>query len=201
MTRNRDAISRLFRVSHNRIPAIDPLNQIFPGWTAPVVRKAEDGEREISLLSWGFVLLQDGRAPKRVTNTRDDKVRSGFWRDSFTTRRCLVPASSFCEPRDGVKPATWHWFALKGDEPRPLPVKKDGPNVDIEVYSIMTTLPNSLTASINHERSPVVLTEEQQFEMWLGGTPEQAFSLIRPSDPDRIRIVQEGFDKEDLLKA
>src|SRR5258705_12369641 len=31
MTRNRDAISRLFRVSHNRIPAIDPLTQILPG--------------------------------------------------------------------------------------------------------------------------------------------------------------------------
>jgi putative SOS response-associated peptidase YedK len=108
MTRNRDAISRVFRVSHNRMPPIDPLKQIFPGWTAPVIRKAEDGEREISLLTWGFVLLQDGRAPKRVTNTRDDQVKTGFWRESFEQRRCLVPASSFCEPHDDRKPATWH---------------------------------------------------------------------------------------------
>jgi hypothetical protein len=28
-----DAVGRLFRVSHNRMPAIDPLTQIFPGWT------------------------------------------------------------------------------------------------------------------------------------------------------------------------
>jgi putative SOS response-associated peptidase YedK len=177
------------------------------------VRKVDDGEREISLLSWGFVLLQDGRAPKRVTNTRDDKVRSGFWRDSFATRRCLVPASSFCEPHDGRKPATWHWFALKGEQPRPLfafpgiwrrwqgPVKKGGPNVDIEVYSIMTTQPNALTASINHERLPVLLTEEQEFETWLSGSPAEAFGLVRSFDPDRMRIVQEGFDKEDLLAA
>jgi putative SOS response-associated peptidase YedK len=27
-------------------------------------------------------------------------------------RRCLVPASSFCEPNGDVKPATWHWFSL-----------------------------------------------------------------------------------------
>jgi putative SOS response-associated peptidase YedK len=86
-----------------------------------------------------FVLLQDGRAPKRVTNTRDDKIKGSFWRDSFKQRRCLVPASSFCEPHDGRKPATWHWIALKGEEPRPLsafsgiwrcwkgPIKKDGP--------------------------------------------------------------------------
>src|SRR5262245_55009892 len=120
MTRNRDAIIRLFRISHNRAAAFEPMTQIFPGWTAPVVRQAADGERELPLLSWGFVLLQDGRAPKRVTNTRDDKVTSRFWQDSFEQRRCLVPASSFCEPRDGVKPATWHWFALKGEEQRPL---------------------------------------------------------------------------------
>jgi hypothetical protein len=30
-TRNREAIGRLFRVSHNRMPVIDPLTQIFPG--------------------------------------------------------------------------------------------------------------------------------------------------------------------------
>jgi putative SOS response-associated peptidase YedK len=42
-----------------------------------------------------------------------------FWRPSFEQRRCLVPASSYCEPK-GVKPATWHWFALDGDEERPL---------------------------------------------------------------------------------
>jgi putative SOS response-associated peptidase YedK len=88
--------------------------QIFPGWSAPVVRNAADGEREVSLLTWGFVLLQDGRAPKRVTNTRDDKIKGPFWSESFKQRRCLVPASSFCEPHDGRKPASWHWFALKG---------------------------------------------------------------------------------------
>ena len=34
-------------------------------------------------MSWGFVLPQPGRAPRRVTNVRDDKARaSGFWRDT-----------------------------------------------------------------------------------------------------------------------
>ena len=81
------------------------------------------------------------------------------------------------------------------------PIKKDGDNVDIEVFSFMTTLPNALTSTINHERSPVLLTEEAQFATWLTGTPEEAFSLIAPSDPERMRIVQSGFDKKDLLEA
>ena len=78
------------------------------------------------------------------------------------------------------------------------PIKKDGPNVDIEVFSFMTTLPNALTQTINHERSPVLLTEESEFSTWLTGSPEEAFGLIKTSDPDRMRIVQSGFEKKDV---
>ena len=63
MTRNREAILRLFRVSHNRAAAYEPRDAIFPGYQAPVVRKAADGERELVVLNWGFVLLQKGQGP------------------------------------------------------------------------------------------------------------------------------------------
>ena len=109
----------MFSVPDNRAVSFEPLAAICPGQAAPVVRALPDGDREMVTMSWGFVLLQDGKAPKRVTNTRDDKVASRFWRASLEQRRCLVPASSFCEPRDHVKPATWHWFALQGDAARP----------------------------------------------------------------------------------
>ena len=99
MTRNREAILRLFRVAHNRTAAYEPRDAIFPGYQAPVVRMAADGERELAVLNWGFVLLQKDRAPKRATNIRDDKAQSKFWRPSFEQRRCLVPASSYCEPK------------------------------------------------------------------------------------------------------
>jgi len=65
----------------------------------------------------------------------------------------------------------------------------------------MTTLPNTLTATINHERSPVLLNEEEQLATWLTGTPEEAFGLIKTSDPERMEIVQSGFEKKDLLQA
>jgi putative SOS response-associated peptidase YedK len=119
----------------------------------------------------GFVLLQNGRTPRRVTNVRDDKIlENRFSRGSFEERRCLVPASSFCEPNGDVKPASWHWFGLRGNVERPLfafpgvwrryqgPVRKDGPKVELEVYAFLTTTPNELVATINHERMPVLLT-------------------------------------------
>ena len=210
LTTARQAILRLFRVSDIRAVAFDPLPAIFPGHSAPVVRPTADGEMELVVMSWGFVLPQPGKAPRRVTNVRDDKARgSSFWRESFQARRCLVPASSFAEPHDGRTPATWHWFALKGEEPRPLfafagiwrrwygPIKKDGPVVELDTYSFMTTEPNALTARINHERSPVLLATDAARETWLHGTPDEAFSLARPAPADGMLMVKEGFEKLD----
>jgi hypothetical protein len=62
-------------------------------------------------------------------------------------------------------------------------------------------LPNTLTATINHERSPVLLTVEEQLATWLTGTPKEAFGLIKTSDPERMQIVQSGFEKKDLQQA
>ncbi len=213
MTRNRDAILRLFRLSHNRAAAFDPQDAIFPGYVAPVVRKAADGERELLNLNWGFILLQKDRAPRRVTNVRDDKIlTSKFWRPSFEQRRCLVPASSYCEPK-GEKPAIWHWFAIDGDDTRPVfafpgvwtrykgPLKKNGETVEQEVFAFMTTEPNALTASINHERMPVLLSNRDDFETWLSGSTEEAFRLARSYAADQMRIVQSGSERKDLLAA
>ena len=56
----------------------------------------------------------------------------------------------------------------------------------------MATEPNELTASINHERMPVLLSEPEHFE---------AFAPARPYSADAMRIVQSGVDREDLLKT
>ena len=175
------------------------------------------------------------KAARPVTNVRDDTIlKSSFWKSSFEERRCLVPASSFCEPNGDVKPATWHWFSIAGTDARQLfafpgiwrsykgPVKKDGPkvvmingaptdsnakpykdgpNVDIETYSFLTTTPNSLVATINHERMPVLLTREEEFETWLRAPAEEALALAREYPPDQMRIVQEGLQREDFLAA
>jgi hypothetical protein len=115
------ADARFFRVSHNRSATFEPAASIFPRHVAPVIRQTADGERELVTMSWGFMLLQQGRAPRPVTNVRDDTIlRSGFWKPSFLERRCLVPASSFCAPNGDVKPATWHWFSINVAGERPL---------------------------------------------------------------------------------
>ena len=161
--------------------------------SSSVVRMAADGERELAVLNWGFVLLQKDRAPKRVTNIRDDKAQTKFWKPSFEQRRCLVPASSYCEPK-GEKPATWHWFSINGEDARPVfalpgvwtrykgPLKKNGDTVEQEVFAFMTTEPNELTASINHERMPVLLTNPRRLRdvaLGFNGRGVQARAKLR----------------------
>jgi putative SOS response-associated peptidase YedK len=43
------------------------------------------------------------------------------------------------------------------------PLKKNGPNVDQEVFAFMTTEPNALTQSINHEHMPVLISDPADF--------------------------------------
>lgn len=206
----REAVRELFKVSSNRAASINSRSAIFPGNDAPVVRLAEDGDRELVELSWGFILLMKDRAPKRVTNFRDDKIDSRFWNASFRGRRCLIPATSFAEPK-GKRPATWHWFAL--DKKRPLfafagiwraysgPLKKDCEKVDIDTYSIMTTKPNKLVAQVHPQRMPVILTEADEYETWLNGTPVEARTLVRSYPADKMEIVQSGAERKDLMTA
>ena len=208
----REEIGKYLKVSHNRMGQFPEQLTMFPAREAPVVRLAEDGERELVTMSWGFVFLQDGKAPRRVTNTRDDKVQAPFWKQSIEQRRCLVPVTSFAEPDDG-KPAQWHWFAVQGDVPRPLfafagiwrrwkgPLKKDGPTVEVDTYSFMTTPPNVFTQRINHDRLPAILATPEDQETWLTGYSDQRHSLLKPFPASKMREVQVGVEKIDKMES
>ena len=80
------------------------------------------------------------------------------------------------------------------------PLKKNGENVDQEVFTFMTTEPNELTQCINHELMPVLMSDADHFETWLSDSTEDAFKLARSYAADQMRIVQTGAEREDLLR-
>ena len=206
MTSNTQAIRDLFDIDGNQLPNLPLLEAIFPGQDAPVVRKSENGKRELLMMHWGFVLPQQGKAAKDVTNARRDKVEtSPFWRQSFELRRCLVPASSFAEPK-GRRPAVWHWFGLTGDTPRPLFAFAGiwrawrgtyrGEMREMQTFAILTTTPNDLVAAVHPSRMPVIL-RPQDFDTWMDGDAGQALGLAEPYPAEAMRIVYRG-DKMDV---
>ena len=83
----------------------------------------------------------------------------------------------------------------------PGSAQKDGDNVDQEVFAFMTTEPNELTASINHERMPVLISDPADFETWLSGSPDDAFKVARSYAAEQMRIVQSGSEREDMLRV
>lgn len=201
-----DAARLLFELEDAPASNFPPQPAIFPAMTAPVLRREAQGARRLATMSWGFVLPQKGKAPKRVVNARDDKVeQSPFWRGSFEERRCLVPATSFCEPK-GRRPAIWHWFALSGATERPPfafagiwrrwrgPLKEE--IVEMDVFAILTTRPNSLVATVHPDRMPVILAPGD-YEEWLGCDAASARALLRPYPEAEMRIVKAGAEKED----
>ena len=101
-------------------------------------------------------------------------------------------------------------FSINGDDARPVfafpgvdtlqgPLKKNGDSVEQEVFAFMTTEPNELTASINHERMPVSL--HRQLQTWLSGSADEAFKLARSYAAEQMRIVQSGSERKDMREA
>lgn len=142
MTKNQDAIRRLFRIDRDLTGNLPPLPGIFPDYAAPIVRAAEGGQRELVMARWG--MPSSKKALLDAAARRADKLRakgkevdfaellrmepdagttnirntsSSHWKRWLGPEsRCLVPFTAFSEfNRDHGGDV---WFAL--DEDRPL---------------------------------------------------------------------------------
>ena len=118
ITSSPEAFRRLF--GYLEQPNFPPRYNVAPTQPIPVVRIVE-GRRQFALVRWGLIppWVKDPRKFTLLINARAESVNDKpAFRYPMRRRRCLVPASAFCEPDEG-KPARWHWFALKdgGDAP------------------------------------------------------------------------------------
>mgnify|MGYP005845058827 CR=1 FL=1 len=206
-----EAMRRLFDVAPDadRLGNQPPQPAIFPRDACPVVARGEGGARVLTRMHWGFLLPQTSKRtgepilPKAVNNARDDRLRdSPFWRDSFERRRCLIPATAFCEPR-GRAPATYVWFGVTGEGARP-PFALAGlwrrfrgryrdEDVAIDTVTMVTTTPNALVRTAHPDRMPAILPPGA-WEDWLTASPETAFARIAPFPAEAMRVVREGPD-------
>jgi putative SOS response-associated peptidase YedK len=209
-TMAKDAMRQLFAVdaAHDTLGNAEPLPAIFPKGMAPIVGADGDGTRWLQNAHWGFVMPQVSKKtgkpiqPKAVNNARDDKLRtSRFWQKSFVERRCLIPATSFCEAR-GRNPATYVWFGVTGEGARPPFALAgiwraykgnygDGDLREMITNSMVTTTPNELVKETHPDRMPMILDPED-YAQWLTGTPDEAFALIKPFPAERMVIHQNG---------
>jgi putative SOS response-associated peptidase YedK len=98
------------------------LPGVFPDYSAPIVRNAPDGARELSMARWAMpspaFALKGRNSDPGVINVRN-VASAHWWRWLGVECRCVVPFTSFSEievlPNDARPPVL---FAL--DESRPV---------------------------------------------------------------------------------
>jgi putative SOS response-associated peptidase YedK len=168
-----------------------PFEEIFPKRKAALIRK-DGGERVIDEMIWGIPLAQKSKrtglpiAPKPVTNVRN--LASGFWKSTIgrTEWRCLVPFTSFAEPKIGQGQECW-WFDLPSNEVAVF-AGIWRPSEWGNAFAFLTCEPNPLVAPLHPKAMPVIL-QPDDYDRWLDGDTDEVCSLASPFPSQLMRVA------------
>jgi len=194
-----DAMRQLFAGLENGTGNLEP-GSIYPDRLAPIIRHRPEG-LELVRARWGIPsppsVLKTARDPG-VTNVRN--LSSPHWRRWLgPAHRCLVPVTSFAEPKPGGN----QWFGpaeegapmfFAGIEVRgwkSLRKVKDGETVD-DLFAFLTCAPNAEVGSVHPKAMPVILTKPNEWETWLGAPFEIAALLQRPLAGGALRLLDQA---------
>ena len=182
MTKNPDEVAKWFDAV-NDAQGRNFGSEVYPGYPGLVM-----AEGKLQAMSWGFPLSLKGKSgrmlkPKPVNNARTDKLKSFFWRDSFETRRCLIPLSGWAEAQGPKGKMTRTWMRIPNEcteETEPLFAAAGVWRVSDEwgpVYSMIMTEAAGPAAQV-HSRMPVILSPSD-YATWQTATPQVAFDFCR----------------------
>ena len=179
MTKSPGEVAKWFEAL-NEAAGANYAEELYPGYPGLVV-----AEGRLRPMNWGFPVVLKGRhgqplKPKPVTNARDDKLTTAFWRASFARRRCLIPVTQWAEAEGEKGRMTRTWYHVAGHELFAVaglwrPTAEWG-----HVYSMVMADACSQMVEV-HDRMPVILPREQ-WAGWLHGTQDEALALARTCD-------------------
>lgn len=183
-----------------------PSHNVAPSQLIPVCRAGEEA-RQIVPMRWGFVPHWAKSDSRSWINARiETAARSPAFRDAFSKRRCLVPASGFYEWKKtgGHKQPSYirvpesPIICFAGIWDRWL--SDSGP---IDSVAILTTEPNELVAEI-HDRMPVIVSRDRHAEWLADEVPDTAFAKPFPAGRMEAycvstRVNRTGIDEPSLI--
>lgn len=181
MTATVDEMRRVFGPFEGDTANLPPFGEIYPGYQAPVLRRGDSGGLKLEMMKWGFPGPQSAGS-RAVTNVRN--LASPFWRNALARpeRRCIVPATSFCEWTGETGRKTKVWFGLAGERhPSPLFAFAGlwRPGDGGPFMAFLTCEANRTVGEVHPKAMPVMLAPADA-ERWLDSAREDACALARP---------------------
>lgn len=164
-------------------PRVTMKPEFYPGYQVPAVRS----DMEFVALRWGLVPFwsKTEKTPYSTFNATSEKLaKSPAFREPFKKRRCLLPASYFCEFSRTI-PKVRHKFGMADGRPFAFAGVWDtwhGGETTVESCTMITTVANP-TLEPFHHRMPVIL-HPTEYAYWLDPkTPaEDLQALLAPFD-------------------
>jgi putative SOS response-associated peptidase YedK len=161
-----------------------PPDELFPKRPALVARQAT-GKRVLEVMRWGFPPPVNAKGP--VTNARN--LASPFWRTALSNpeRRCLIPASEFCEWQGETGSKIARWFSVPS-QPIFAFAGVWKPLEDGAAFAMLTCEPNAMVAPVHPKAMPVILHPED-YALWLTAPMEKALPLAMPFPSQLMAVV------------
>ena len=162
-----------------------PRYNIAPSQYCPVIPQKDS--RQIYLFRWGLIPFwaKDISIGYKMINARSETItEKSSYKSPFQKSRCLVLADSFYEWKGKGKTKQPFRILMRSRQPfyfAGLYSEWKSPEGNlIPSYTIITTEPNELVASI-HNRMPVILAKDAALTWLTAGTEEiDLLNLLRP---------------------
>jgi putative SOS response-associated peptidase YedK len=184
------------------VAAPQPRYNLTPGQAVAVVREHE-GARRLDALQWGLIPFwaKDATIGRRLINARLDGIAAKpAFREAWSRRRCLIPASGFyewSEPTGGrkrpyfVHPAAEPLLALAGLWER----WRTPSGEKLETCVIVTTDASAQLEPI-HDRMPLLIPRDAH-AVWLDPHSSLADALQLAERPPALDVRAVGFGVND----
>ena len=171
--------------------------------TLPVIHSAEHADEPTEAI-WPFIpVYSEGRLPTnkqgRLISTANARLRTegrpfaptfmGAW---GAESRVLVVVSWFYEFDSRVKPQipyavfpTDAPFWMMAGLARPTTLPDGSRHLSV---AIITVDPNEVLKSVGHHRSPALLRDPKEADVWLHGQKPEALKLLRPHENETMGV-------------